>query len=140
MLSKKEREYLSGELKLSKNYQRKIEHSIRKKLGVFRELELPLLRRSEVIGGEASYLGKLTSCQSGLTPPKETRLFLTKNDDAVTEFGANSFKFASIYFSRILNVCNTSFENKGVISSSRTATFSHSGHLASMKKITNQAI
>ena len=68
MLSKKEREYLSGELKLSKNYQRKIEHSIRKKLGVFRELELPLLRRSEVIGGEASYLGKLTSCQSGLTP------------------------------------------------------------------------
>ena len=68
MLSKKEREYLSGELKLSKNYQRKIEHSIRKKLGVCRELELPLLRRSEVIGGEASYLGKLTSYQSGLTP------------------------------------------------------------------------
>ena len=28
---------------------------------------VPLLRRSEVIGGEASYLGKLTSCQSGLT-------------------------------------------------------------------------
>ena len=79
MLSKKEREYLSGKLKLSNNYQRKIEHSIRKKLGVFRELELPLLRRSEVIGGEASYLGKLTSYQSGLTPPKETRLFLTKN-------------------------------------------------------------
>jgi hypothetical protein len=24
--------------------------------------------KSEVIGGEASYLGKLTSCQSGLTP------------------------------------------------------------------------
>ena len=68
MLSKKEREYLSGKLNLSNNYQRKIEHSIRKKLGVFRELELPLLRRSEVIGGEASYLGKLTSCQSGLTP------------------------------------------------------------------------
>ena len=86
MLSKKEREYLSGKLNLSNNYQRKIEHSIRKKLGVFRELELPLLRRSEVIGGEASYLGKLTSCQSGLTPRKETRLFLTKNDDAVTEF------------------------------------------------------
>jgi len=30
---------------------------------------------------------------------------------------ANSFKFVSIYFSRILNVCNASFENKGVISS-----------------------
>ena len=69
MLSKKEREYLSGKLNLSNNYQRKIEHSIRKKLGVFRELELPLLRRSEVIGGEASYLGKMTSYQSGLTPP-----------------------------------------------------------------------
>ena len=87
MLSKKEREYLSGKLNLSNNYQRKIEHSIRKKLGVFRELELPLLRRSEVIGGEASYLGKLTSCQSGLTPRKETRLFLTKNHNGITKFG-----------------------------------------------------
>ena len=87
MLSKKEREYLSGKLNLSNNYHRKIEHSIRKKLGVFRELELPLLRRSEVIGGEAAYLGKLTSCQSGLTPPKETRLFLTKNHNGITKFG-----------------------------------------------------
>ena len=87
MLSKKEREYLSGKLNLSKNYQRKIEHSIRKKLGVFRELELPLLRRSEVIGGEASYLGKLTSYQSGLTPRNQLGSFPTKNDNAVTEFG-----------------------------------------------------
>ena len=79
MLSKKEREYLSGKLNLSKNYQRKIEHSIRKKLGVFRELELPLLRRSEVIGGEASYLGKLTSYQSGLTPLTDFSKNLTKN-------------------------------------------------------------
>ena len=47
----------------------------------------PLLRRSEVIGGEASYLGKLTSYQSGLTPRKETRLFLTKNHNGITKFG-----------------------------------------------------
>ena len=68
MLSKKEREYLSGELKLSKNYQRKIEHSIRKKLGVFYQSELPLLQKAEIIRGATSYLGKLTSYQSGLTP------------------------------------------------------------------------
>ena len=86
MLSKKEREYLSGKLNLSNNYQRKIEHSIRKKLGVFRELELPLLRRSEVIGGEASYLGKLTSCQSGLTPRNQSGSFHTKNDYSLTKF------------------------------------------------------
>ena len=43
--------------------------------------------KSEVIGGATSYLGKLTSCQSGLTPRKETRLFLTKNDNGITKFG-----------------------------------------------------
>ena len=91
MLSKKEREYLSGELKLSKNYQRKIEHSIRKKLGVFRELELPLLRRSEVIGGEASYLGKLTSYQSGLTPLTDFSKNLTKNRNYIAEVHSSLF-------------------------------------------------
>ena len=58
-----------------------------------------------------------SSCLTGLTPRNQLGSFHIKNDDAVTEFGANSFKFASIYFSRILNVCNASFENKGVISS-----------------------
>ena len=68
MLSKREREYLSGELKLSKNYQRKIEHSIRKKMRAFYQSELPLLQKAEIIRGATSYLGKLTSYQSGLTP------------------------------------------------------------------------
>ena len=68
MLSKKEREYLSGELKLSNNYQRKIEHSIRKKMRAFYQSDLPLLQKAEIIRGATSYLGKLTSCQSGLTP------------------------------------------------------------------------
>jgi len=68
MLSKKEREYLSGKLNLSKNYQRKIEHSIRKKIKTLYQTEFPLLQQAEVIGGATSYLGKLMSCQSGLTP------------------------------------------------------------------------
>ena len=93
MLSKREREYLSGNLKLSKNYEYKITHSIRNKIKTFYQLELPLLQNSncaEESRREASrpaWLGKLTSCQSGLTPPKETRLFLTKNHNGITKFG-----------------------------------------------------
>ena len=74
MLSKREREYLSGKLKLSKNYQFKLEHSIRKKIKTLYQTELPLLQNSncaEESRREASrpdWLGKLTSCQSGLTP------------------------------------------------------------------------
>ena len=74
MLSKREREYLSGKLKLSKNYQYKIEHSIRKKIKTLYQTELPLLQNSncaEESRREASRpdrLGKLTSYQSGLTP------------------------------------------------------------------------
>ena len=74
MLSKREREYLSGNLKLSKNYEYKITHSIRNKIKTFYQLELPLLQNSncaEESRREASrpdWLGKLTSCQSGLTP------------------------------------------------------------------------
>ena len=40
MLSK--REYLSGELKVSKKYQRVLEHRIKEKLKKFYMLELPL--------------------------------------------------------------------------------------------------
>ena len=79
MLSKKEREYLSGKLKLSKNYEHKIEHSIRKKIKTLYQTELPLLQNLSWVEDsrcEASrtdwLLGKLTSCQSGLTPLRET--------------------------------------------------------------------
>jgi len=74
MLSKREIEYLSGNLKLSKNYQYKLEHSIRKKIKTLYQTELPLLQNSncaEESRREASsldQLGKLMSCQSGLTP------------------------------------------------------------------------
>jgi len=93
MLSKREREYLQGNLKLSKNYEYKITHSIRNKIKTFYQLELPLLQNSncaEESRCEASrtgWLGKLTSCLTGLTPRKETRLFLTKNHNGITKFG-----------------------------------------------------
>ena len=93
MLSKREREYLSGKLKLSKNYQYKIEHSIRKKIKTLYQTELPLLQNSNCAedsrceASRSGWLGKLTSCLTGLTPRKETRLFLTKNHNDVTEFG-----------------------------------------------------
>ena len=85
MLSKTEREYLQGNLKLSKNYEYKITHSIRNKIKTFYQLELPLLQNSNCVedsrceASRTDWLGKLTSCQSGLTPLRETRLFLSKN-------------------------------------------------------------
>jgi len=74
MLSKREREYLSGNLKLSKNYEYKITHSIRNKIKTFYQLELPLLQNSNWVedsrceASRTDWLGKLTSYQSGLTP------------------------------------------------------------------------
>ena len=47
MLSK--REYLSGELKVSKKYQRVLEHRIKEKLKKFYMLELPLTQRLGVM-------------------------------------------------------------------------------------------
>ena len=49
MLSKKEREYLSGELKVSKKYKRVLEHRIKEKLKKFYLLELPLTQRLGVM-------------------------------------------------------------------------------------------
>ena len=45
MLSKKEREYLSGDLKASQKYQRVLEHRIKENLKRFYMLELPLTQR-----------------------------------------------------------------------------------------------
>ena len=45
MLSKKEGEYLSGDLKASQKYQRVLEHRIKEKLKRFYMLELPLTQR-----------------------------------------------------------------------------------------------
>ena len=69
MLSKTEREYLQGNLKLSKNYEYKITHSIRNKIKTFYQLELPLLQNSNCAedsrceASRPAWLGKLTSCQ-----------------------------------------------------------------------------
>ena len=69
MLSKTEREYLQGNLKLSKNYEYKITHSIRNKIKTFYQLELPLLQNSNCAedsrceASRTDWLGKLTSCQ-----------------------------------------------------------------------------
>jgi hypothetical protein len=70
MLSKTERDYLSGKLTPNKNYENKIIHSIRKKMKIFYNLELPLvLAKSHLLGENwVESLGKLTSCQTGLTP------------------------------------------------------------------------
>jgi len=74
MLSKKEKEYLQGNLKLSKNYEHKLIHSIKKKLKTLYEVDLPILskRRNNL------RLGKLTSCQTKLTPPRWYRLIMIK--------------------------------------------------------------
>ena len=69
MISRREREYLSGKFQPTKNYEYKIIHSIRNKLKTFYQLELPLINsKSEVLGSRTSYLGKLTSYRARLTP------------------------------------------------------------------------
>ena len=74
MLSRKEREYLQGSLRPSKNYEHKLIHSIKKKLNILYEEDLPLLskRRSNL------RLGKLTSYQTKLTPPRGHSLIMIK--------------------------------------------------------------
>ena len=61
MFSKKELEHLRGSLNVSKKYESKLNHLIRKKIEFFCETELPVLQQAEVIGGEASYLARLQS-------------------------------------------------------------------------------
>ena len=66
MLSRKEREYLQGNLTPSKNYEHKLIHSIKKKLKTLYEIDYPLLSRRR----NNSRLGKLTSYQTKLTPTR----------------------------------------------------------------------
>ena len=77
MLSKKEKEYLQGNLKLSKNYEHKLIHSIRTKFDNLFGVELPLIVDSKVVLGE-NRLGKLTSYQTKLTPPRWYQLIMIK--------------------------------------------------------------
>ena len=77
MLSKKEKEYLEGNLKLSKNYEHKLIHSIRTKLDNFFGVELPLIVDSKVVLGE-NRLGKLTSYQTKLIPPNSFSIIMIK--------------------------------------------------------------
>ncbi len=48
MLSKTERDYLTGRLETSKTYRRVLEHRIRNKLKDFYMLELPLIEKSGI--------------------------------------------------------------------------------------------
>ncbi len=81
MLSKIERDFLSGNFHPNKNYEYKIIHSIRNKLKTFYQLELPLVNsKPEVIGGGASYLAERMPCQANLTSP-------TDFSNILTEFG-----------------------------------------------------
>ena len=66
MLSKQEKEYLQGNLNLTKNYEHKLIHSIKKKLKTLYEIDYPLLSRRR----NNLRLGKLTSYQTKLTPPR----------------------------------------------------------------------
>jgi len=69
MFSKTERDYLSGNLKPNRNYEYKIQHSIRKKLKIFYQTELPLIESwPEARSAGGTELGKLTSYQAKLTP------------------------------------------------------------------------
>jgi len=77
MLSKKEKEYLEGNLKLSKNYEHKLIHSIRIKLDNLFGVELPLIVDSKVVLGE-NRLGKLTSYQARQTPLRCNSLIIIK--------------------------------------------------------------
>ena len=47
LFSKKELDYLKGNLKVTKNYENRIKHSIRKKIKFFRNSELPLLQSGD---------------------------------------------------------------------------------------------
>ena len=47
LFSKKELDYLKGNLKVTKNYESRIKHSIRKKIKLFRNSELPLLQSGD---------------------------------------------------------------------------------------------
>ena len=68
MLSKTERNYLSGNFNPNKNYEYKIIHSIRKKLNTL-STDLSLIEsKPEALRAVGAQLGKLTSYQTKLTP------------------------------------------------------------------------
>ena len=82
MLSKSERDYLSGTLIPSKNYEYKIIHSIRKKLKVLSQ-EISLIEsKPEALRAVGAQLGKLTSYQTKLTPLEPYSLIMIKYLDS----------------------------------------------------------
>jgi hypothetical protein len=72
MLSKKEREYLQGNLNPSKNYEHKLIFSIKKKLNILYDVDFPLItkQRDNMSSLSRQLLGKLTSYQTKLIPLK----------------------------------------------------------------------
>ena len=79
MLSKTELDFLNHKFKPSKNYEYKIRHSIRKKLKIFYQTELPLIESwPEARSAGGAELGKLTSYQAKLTPLTIIALIMIK--------------------------------------------------------------
>ena len=78
MFSRKEQDYLSGDFIPNKNYEYKILHSIRKKLETLLT-EIPLIQsKPEALRAVGAQLGKLTSYQTKLTPPRGNSLIMIK--------------------------------------------------------------
>jgi hypothetical protein len=78
MLSKSERDYLSGNLKPNKNYEYKILHSIRKKLKILSNDFSLIESKPEALSAVGAQLGKLTSYQARQTPPRRYSLTMIK--------------------------------------------------------------
>nr|ABZ09103.1 hypothetical protein ALOHA_HF4000APKG6D9ctg2g8 [uncultured marine crenarchaeote HF4000_APKG6D9] len=78
MLSKTERNYLSGIFNPNKNYEYKIIHSIRKKLKIL-SADISLIEsKPEALSAVGAQLGKLTSYQTKLTPLRWHSLIMIK--------------------------------------------------------------
>jgi hypothetical protein len=84
MLSKTEREFLQGKLKVSKNYENKLLFSIRTKLRCYLDTDLQLLQLGFVRG--LPLLGKLTSYHTKLIPPFKIEYIPSINNNDILKF------------------------------------------------------
>lgn len=88
LLSQTEREWLLGNNKVSKGYERKIKSGIRKKIDNFKKFELPLLIQSGLI----TYPVVTESCNN-VTKYSSGHNSLNKSVyDIIDDFPINSFK------------------------------------------------
>ncbi len=78
MLSKTEREFLQGKLKVTKNYEYKLIHSIKNKLKTFEHLELPLIEKNNLTEFSKN-LTKYSNCkEAGWQVSQSTENLVTK--------------------------------------------------------------